>query len=181
MKKIFLLILVSVFTASVGYSQAVTRVTRGAVTFKIKNLGINTGGSLGGVQASVQFNPDQLVTSSIDATVDATTINTDNDQRDEHLKSDQFFDVQRYPKISMHSVSFKKKSGNSFIGKFNLTIKGKSKEVDVPFTYTESGSTISLTGTFKLNRLDYGVGGNSLVLSDEATVTIQVELAKSNS
>src|SRR4051812_18765137 len=122
MKKISLLILISVFTAAIGYAQAFTRVTRGTVTFKIKNLGINTGGSLGGVQANVQFTPDQLATSTIEATVDASTINTDNDQRDEHLRSDEFFDVQRYPKITMHSVSFKKRSGNSFTGKFNLTI-----------------------------------------------------------
>ena len=178
MKKVFLFILIAVFTASMGYTQTVNKVTRGTVTFKIKNLGINTGGSLGGVQATVQFNPDQLASSSIEATVDAATINTDNEQRDEHLKSDAFFDIQRYPKITMRSVSFKKKSGNSFTGKFNLTLKGKTRQVDIPFTYTDSGSAISLTGTFKLNRLDYGLGGNSLVLSDEATVTIQVELAK---
>ena len=178
MKKVFLFILIAVFAASMGYAQTVNKVTRGTVTFKIKNLGINTGGSLGGVQATVQFNPDQLASSSIEATVDAATINTDNEQRDEHLKSDAFFDIQRYPKITMRSVSFKKKSGNSFTGKFNLTLKGKTRQVDIPFTYTDSGSTISLTGTFKLNRLDYGLGGNSLVLSDEATVTIQVELAK---
>lgn len=166
------------FTIAVGFAQAPATVTKSSVKFQIKNLGINTGGVLGGVKASILFNPAQLATSSIEATAETATINTDNDQRDEHLRSTDYFDVQRYAHITMRSVSFIHKSGTNYIGKFNVTIKDKTKQLDVPFTYTENGDTAVITGVVKLNRLDFGVGGSSLVLGNDVTVTITVETNK---
>src|ERR1700712_3842690 len=112
--------------STAAFSQ--TKNIRGAkVSFEIKNLGIKTGGTIAGVQGTIAFDPDALATSKIEATADVNTINTDNEMRDEHLKKDDYFDVQKYPKISLASVSFKKKSGNTFTGQFNITIKGKTK------------------------------------------------------
>ena len=74
-----------------------------------------------------------------------------------------------YPKIILKSVSFKHKSGSNYVGQFNLTIKDKTKQVEIPFTYNDG----SFKGQFKLNRRDYGVGGGSLIMSDEVEVTIE--------
>jgi polyisoprenoid-binding protein YceI len=178
MKRILFTISFLIVSIATGFAQGASTVAKANIKFQIKNLGINTGGMLSGVKASVQFNPSQLATSSIEATADVTTINTDNDQRDEHLRSAEYFDAQHYPRISMKSVSFTHKSGNNYVGKFNVTIKDKTKQLDVPFTYTENGNTAAITGTVKLNRLDFGVGGSSLVLSNDVTATIQVELTK---
>lgn len=171
----FLLLLLSlVFTASAQK----TTVTKSKITFEIKNLGIKTGGSIGGVQANVQFNPANLPASSIEATADVKTINTDNDERDSHLKSEDFFEVARYPKITMNSVSLSKK-GSNYVGKFNVTIKNKTKQLELPFSYVQSGSSETFKGTLKLNRLDFGVGDSSLVLSNDVTVNIEIEVSKS--
>jgi polyisoprenoid-binding protein YceI len=177
MKK-FILPLLIIILAGTAFTPAQNTITRSAITFKIKNLGITTGGTIGGLQASIQFNPASLATSGIEASVDVNTINTDNSTRDEHLKSDEFFDAPHYPKISLKSVSFKHRSGNNFTGQFNLTIKDKTKLVEIPFTYTDKGSTMGFTGSFKINRLDYGVGSSSMVMSDDVIVSIDAEAVK---
>jgi polyisoprenoid-binding protein YceI len=177
MKRIPLIISFLIISIATAFAQGAT-VTKSSIKFQIKNLGINTGGTIGGLKATIQFNPAQLATSSIEATADVATINTDNDERDQHLRSADFFEVQRYPHITMKSVSFKRKSGANYVGTFNVTIKDKTKQLDVPFTYTENGNTAAITGTVKLNRLDFGVGGSSLVLSNDVTATITVEMNK---
>ena len=88
-------------------------------------------------------------------------VNTDNDARDKSLKSDEFFDTPHFPKITMRSVSFKHKSGNKYTGQFNITIKDKTKLFEIPFTYTETGSSAVIKGGFKLNRLDFGIGDST--------------------
>jgi polyisoprenoid-binding protein YceI len=168
-----LLFLVNSTFAQVKYS-----VTKSTVTFEIKNMGFNTGGNIGGVQAEIVFDPGKLDASSIEASADAATINTDNDMRDEHLKSDSFFDAAKYPKISMKSISLKHRSGNNYTGQFSITIKDKTKLLDMPFTYTENDNTADFNGILKLKRGDFGIGGGSMVLSDDVKVTIDVETSK---
>ena len=141
-------------------------------------MGITTGGSIGGLVTKVHFAPENLNGSTIEASVDVNTINTDNSSRDEHLRSEDFFDVSRFPKISLKSVAFKHKSGNNYTGTFILTIKDKSKQIEMPFTFLDKESTVEFKGTFKINRLDFGVGSSSLILSDELTVKIDCEEKK---
>ncbi len=175
MKKLLPLIAI-LFCAITSFAQV--KVTKAKVTFQIKNLGINTNGFFGNMQANIQFDPNALATSTIEATVDVNSINTDNDTRDEHLRSDEFFDAAKYPKITMKSVSLKHKSGNNYSGQFNLTMKNHTKAFEVPFTYVAAGSTGTFKGSFKLNRLDFGVGEKSLVLSNDVTVFIEAETEK---
>ncbi len=162
----------------IAAASAQTKVTRSAIKFQIKNLGINIDGTIGGLQANVQFNPAQLNTAVMEASADVTTVDTDNDPRDKSLKSDEFFDAPHFPKITMKSVSFKHKSGNKYTGQFNITIKDKTKLFEIPFTYTETGSAAVIKGGFKLNRLDFGIGGSSMVLANDVAVSIEVEVDK---
>jgi len=180
MKKVFVFILIVSALCS-GTVHAQTAAIRSSITFEIKNLGITTGGSIGGLATKVNFNPANLPSSTLEASVDVKTINTDNDSRDEHLRSEDFFDVARYPKISLRSVAFKHRSGNNYTGTFMLTIKDKSKQVEIPFTFSDKGNTVEFKGTFKINRLDYGVGSSSMVLSDDVTVSIDCEERKAES
>jgi len=176
MKKIALLL--SVFFTLTAVAQVKQTVTKSNVIFRIKNMGVMTGGSFNGLVADIKFDPANLSASSIDAFVDARTIDTDNGLRDNHLKSTDYFDVDRYPKISMKSVSFKHKRAGNYTGIFNVTIKNKTKTVEVPFTYTADGSVANFEGSFRINRLDFGIGDTSMVLSNEATVSIKLETAK---
>jgi polyisoprenoid-binding protein YceI len=170
---IILLLLVNSTFAQVKHT-----ITKSTITFQIKNMGFNTSGNVGGVQATIMFDPEKLDASSIEASADAATINTDNNMRDEHLKGDSYFDATKYPKITMKSVSLKHKGGNNYTGQFSVTIKDKTKILDMPFTYTDNGGTADFNGTLKLKRSDFGIGGGSLVMSDDVKVTIDVETSK---
>jgi len=175
MKKALLIITtISLLSSSFIFSQ--NTVSRSNITFKVKNVGIYTEGKIGGLQATVHFNPADLATVEIEASVDVTTINTDNSMRDDHVKSDEFFDVAHFPKILIKSVSVRHKSGNRYAGQFNLTIKNKTLPIEIPFTFTQKGDATEFTGTFTINRRDYGVGENSLTLSDDVTISIDAEL-----
>ena len=171
MKK-FLLPILLIAVASTAFTYVHSTVTRAAITFKTKNMGIGVDGTIGGLQADVHFNPADLNASSIEASADVNTLNTDNSSRDEHLHGGDFFDAAQYPKIFLKSVLIKHGSGNNYTGQFNLTIKAKTKLVDIPFTITQANGTSTFKGSFKINRLDYGIGTSSLVLADEVSVNI---------
>lgn len=170
-----MLVILSVTTA---FAQAKHTITKSSVTFQIKNLGINTGGSIGGLNGDILFDPEHVDASTIEASVEVNTINTDNSTRDEHLKSDSYFDAAKYPKITLRSVSIKHKSGNNYMGIFDLTIKNKTRQVELPFSYTETGNSASFKGTLKIKRTDYDIGHKSLIMSNDVTVTIDVATTK---
>ncbi|GGB16505.1 MULTISPECIES: YceI family protein [Mucilaginibacter] len=173
-KKIYIVVLL-IFATTAGFAQTVSK---SDISFKIKNLGFNVGGTFGGLQADIKFKPNDLEGSSIEASVLSNTVNTDNESRDKHLKSEDYFDVIKYPKITLKSVSFKRKSGSNYTGNFNVTIRDKTKLIEVPFTYTESGNTAQLKGNFMILRTDFGIGGKNLILSNEANVSVEAEISK---
>ena len=164
--------------ANCAIAQVKHTVTKSTITFQIKNLGFNTRGSFSGLHGDIQFDPANLGSSSIASSVDVSTLNTDNNMRDEHLKSDSYFDATKYPQITMRSVSLKHKNGDNYTGVFNLTIKGKALPVDVPFTYTATGNVALFKGSFKIKRTDFGIGGSSLSMSNDVTVNVDVETSK---
>lgn len=176
--KLFFAFLSFFTVVSTSVASAQTTISRSAINFKIKNLGISTSGTIGGMQASIHFNPADLNNSTIEATVETSTLNTENSGRDEHIKNEDFFDVTRYPKITMKSLVIKHKGGNKYVGTFSLTIKAKTKQVEIPFTYTEKGNIAVFNGSFTINRLDYGVGSESMILANEVNITIDAEVNK---
>lgn len=177
MKKYFASIII-LSLSLIAFSQAKHTITKSSISFQIKNLGVNAEGSFSGLKGDIQFDPAHLDVSSIEASVDVHSINTDNDTRDEHLKSDSYFDAAQYPKITIKSVSFKHRSGNSYTGTFNLTIKNKTNKVDLPFTYTETGNTASFKGSLKIKRTDYDIGDKSLIMSNDVDIFIDVATSK---
>ncbi|RWY49117.1 YceI family protein [Mucilaginibacter gilvus] len=174
MRKVYFALLIFVATQT-AFGQEKNNIGKSLVTFKIKNAGFTIGGSISSLQGTADFDPANLAASKIEATADVTTINTDNELRDEHLKGVNFLDISKYPKITIHSVSFSRKNSGNYIGQFNITIKDKTKLISIPFSYSNAGGASVLKGTFKINRLDFGVGGSSMILSDEIAITIEAE------
>lgn len=151
--------------------------TGSTVTFVIKNAGLKVDGKLEGLQTTIKFDSPNLATSSIEASLETTTINTDNKTRDGHLRKEDYFDVAKYPKMSIKSVSFSK-DGSNYKGKFKLTIKGVTKEIEIPFSYIENGNSATFKGSFTINRLDYKVGGSSWVMSDNVIISLNILATK---
>jgi polyisoprenoid-binding protein YceI len=145
------------------------------VHFVIKNFGIKTGGDFKGVKGNIKFYPANPAASAFDVTIDAGTIDTDNESRDEHLRKTEYFDAATYKTIQFKSTKI---TLSSVAGRYyvfgNLTIKGVTKPVEFGFGATPKNGGYVFNGEFKINRRDYGVGGSSVSMSDNLTVSLAV-------
>lgn len=145
------------------------------VHFVIKNFGIRTGGDFSGLNGTIKFSPENYAASVFDVTVDANTIDTDNNSRDGHLRKAEYFDVATYKTIHFKST---KVVLSSVKGRFyiygDLTIKGVTKPVEFGFGATAKDGGYVFDGEFSINRRDFGVGGSSISLSDNLTVSLSV-------
>ena len=146
-----------------------------SIKFKIKNLGISVTGSFTGLKGKIQFDPANLGKSSIEATVEASSVNTGIDLRDDHLRKEEYFNVKNYPQIRFVSSKLTKssKAGN-YLVTGNLTIRSVTKEISFPFTASPQNGGYLFKGEFKINRRDFKVGGNSFTLSDNLMVQLSV-------
>lgn len=140
---------------------------------------------------TVETNGDDFTNAKVNFTVDVNSINTDNQQRDNHLKSDDFFNAQKFPKMTFVSKSMQKVGDNKYKLVGNLTIREITKEIALDVTYNGTvkdpwGNTkagFKITG--ELNRFDYNLKWNVLmeaggaVVGKMITLTINLELQKS--
>jgi len=126
----------------------------------------------------------------INFTVDVATINTENEARDKHLKSDEFFNAEKHPRMTFKSTSFKKVSGNKYMLSGNLTIRDVTKPVTFDVTY--NGTVVSpykktvagfkATGT--INRFDYNLkwdtkmDNGTLVVGDIVNIIANIEMVR---
>ncbi len=180
MKRLILTFPFFIFSVSL-FAQTYAPADNGSkVHFVINNFGIATGGDFSGLAGSIKFDPANLAASDFDISVDANTVDTDVEARDNHLRKAEYFDVKNYPKLSFKSTKVSKTNKDSYLYMFgNITIKGVTKEIKFPFSATAKDGGYLFEGSFKLNRLDFGVGRNSISLSDDLTVSLSV-FAKAN-
>lgn len=176
MKKIlFLLIFVTLSTTILAQNW---KPVTASVSFKIKQFGITVKGNFKGFIGIIKFDPDDLANSSLFASVDANTLDTDNGLRNSHLKEkEEYFDVAKYPTLKMKTTKIIKE-GSNFIGYFDLTIKGKTKNVKIPIMFTPEGETATFQGSTIINRRDWSVGKKSLGMSNDVIFTIVVNTIK---
>ena len=126
----------------------------------------------------------------VDFTVDVNSISTDDEKRDGHLKSDDFFNAEKYPAMKFSSTSFKKVKGNAYVMEGNLTIRDVTKKVKWAVIY---GGTVKdpwgnikagFKASSKINRKDFGLKWGSVteaggaVVGDEVRMIVNVEFAQ---
>lgn len=154
------------------------KVRSSAITFKIKNAGLTVDGSFTGLETDIKFNPLKPGEASIKASVNTTSMNSANDMRDNHLRKPEYFDVDKFPKITLESTKIEKTGPITYNGTFKLTLKGVTKEIVMPFTFMKIPEKTEFKGSFTINRLDYGVGSSSMTLADNAIITVDVIVAE---
>ncbi|TYB79381.1 YceI family protein [Bizionia myxarmorum] len=127
---------------------------KSVVDFNIKAGGIfNVNGTFTEMQGTFNFEEAAVENACFDICINAKTINTENNKRDTHLRSDDFFAIENYPSICYKSDSVSKlKDGFSTTG--NLTIHGVTKTVIIPFSYKNN----VFKGEIEINRFDYNIG-----------------------
>jgi polyisoprenoid-binding protein YceI len=172
LKTILVVFLLFIIHSSMGQLHPMTEESN--VHFNIHNFGFKVSGSLASPEGDIVFIPEDPGKSSFQVTIKSESIFTDNNSRDEHLKEADYFDVKNYPLIRFVSSGVRATGKNgSYEATGTLTIKNKSKGIKLPFTAVKNGSGWLFSGSFKMNRRDFGVGGSSTI-SNELTVEIKV-------
>lgn len=158
------------------------------VEFQIKHLGVSTvRGSFSGVTGTIVWDDKNVGASHVDAVIDATTVNTGQAKRDEHLKSPEFFDVAKYPTLKFHSTAVKRNGEGKLQIVGDLTLGGQTKpvtlDVDGPAAPQKGmgGKTVSgfsATGTLSRAAFNFGQKYTAPVLGDDVKFTIDLEVGK---
>ena len=158
------------------------------VKFKVKHLVISTvTGQFNAVRGTVQASKSDFSDARVRFEADIESINTNNAQRDAHLKSADFFDAASYPTLSFESKSIRPKGNGSYELQGDMTIRGTTRPIALDVTYNGSvkgfdGDVAAFEITGKLNRQDFGLRWNAMtetggvVVSDEVKIEIAVEL-----
>lgn len=161
------------------------------IKFSVTHMMVTeTEGSFKIFSGSVNATKEDFSDSQVEFSADAKSINTDNEDRDKHLRSGDFFDAEKYPQITFKATSFKKVKGNQYTLIGDLTMHGVTKKVTFNATYGGTmkdpwGNTkAGFKATTKINRKDFGLMWNAAleaggaVVSDEVSIVVNVELKK---
>ena len=163
------------------YAQQYTPVdNRSTIKFTIKNFGINVSGTIKGLTGTIHFEPDNIQSTAFNVRLDASTINTDNNTRDNHLKKEEYLNIKKYQYISFSSTQVKITGDGKYLLQGNITIKGVTKPITIPFSVINQNDDLLFTGDVNLNRRDFKVGGNSFIMSDNLFVTLSIYAKKVN-
>lgn len=153
-----------------------------AAHFSVRHLAVsNVRGEFGNVRGTISFDEQDPSKSSIEATIDATTVNTRVAARDSDLKSASFFDVEKFPTITFKSTRVRASGPNSFAVDGDLTIRGVTKPVTLqieatpPVKDAKGNERRGAEATTKVNRKDFGVSGASASVGDDVQITIDIE------
>lgn len=158
------------------------------IGFKVKHMGlIEVPGFFRDFTGTVNYDAKDPAKSSVEFTAKATSVDTGVAGRDNHLRSADFFEVEKYPDVTFKSTKVEKK-GSGWMVTGDFTMKGVTKSVTFPFNIAgflpadqRSGGKMGVTAQTTLNRRDYGVNygtnmpNGTAVLSDEVRIDLQIE------
>ncbi len=159
--------------------------------FSVKHMMVtNVSGKFSNVKGAIVYDEKNLAASSVTASVDVNTVNTNESKRDAHLKAPDFFDAAKYPTMEFQSTKVYKAGGIVKVDG-NLTLHGVTKPITLTLTeispevkHPMGGLVRGAVATTKINRKDFGLTWNKtletggLMVGDEVTVTLEIEAAR---
>lgn len=161
-----------------------------AANFSVRHLMVSTvRGQLGRITGTLEYDGKNIQSIRADVSIDVKAISTQNERRDNHLRSDDFFDVANHPAITFKSKRVEPAGDGRFRMIGDLTIRGNTQEValDVegpsPIVKTQRGVATGASATTRIKRLEYGLKYNNMVeagpvVGDEVTITIDLEATR---
>lgn len=162
-----------------------------AVNFTISHFFTPVDGVFDDYEATVHFDPENLEGSLIDVTIPVESINTRNERRDNHLKSEDFFNSSEWPNIRFVSNSIEHTGDNNYVARGELTIRDVTHSFDLPFELLgvmdhpmrENTKVAGIVAETELMRTDYGVGvgdwAATAVVGDRVDIRLNLELTAS--
>ena len=160
------------------------------VAFQVRHIVTNVGGKFQDFAGTIRVDRVKPENSSVEFTIQAASINTNEPKRDEHLKSPDFFDVASQPTVTFKSTSVKPTGKDAYEITGNLTLRGVTKQITLPVTFLGEGKDpwgnekMGFELSTTLNRKDYGINWNKaldqggFLVGDEVKVQISVEANK---
>ncbi|NLK66562.1 MAG: polyisoprenoid-binding protein [Campylobacteraceae bacterium] len=153
------------------------------VGFKVKHMQVsNTKGNFGEFSGELDFDTDKRVLNKLNAVIKMNSINTNNDKRDDHLRTAEFFDVEKYPEMKFEMTKFIPDSDDSDEGKVigNLTIKDVTKEIELDYEFgglakNEQIDKVGFTLEGEIDRTAFNVGDAGFAIGSNVKIEIEVE------
>jgi polyisoprenoid-binding protein YceI len=164
--------------------------THSEIGFKVRHFLSKTPGRFAKFQGTIQIDDKDLAKSSVEVSIDVASISTDNENRDKHLKSPDFFDAEKFPVITFKSTSVKEMAKGQLEVTGDFTMRGVTRKITFPITNLGTQASPMgvragfVDGTLRINRKDFGVIWNKVLdnggtmLSDEVDITLNVEAVK---
>jgi len=154
--------------------------------FSVRHLGISTvRGAFTKVSGKVEYDPADVSKSVVDVTIEAASVDTRVEQRDNHLRSPDFLDVAKYPTITFRSKRVESAGAGKLKVTGDLTIHGTTKTVvldvegpSAPLDDHHGHLHMGASATTTINRQDYGVSGVPVMVGNDISITIDVEMVK---
>lgn len=160
------------------------------IGFTVKHMVVaKVNGKFADFSGEVNFDPENVESAKVKGVVQAKSVDTGNEARDNHLRSSDFFDADNHPEIVFESTKISK-SGDGFVATGNLTMRGVTKEIEIPFVVVGpindpwGGTRVGIEGSTTINRLDWGVAwdkaieSGGLIVSHEVVLRLNAELIK---
>ena len=166
--------------------------THSVVGFEIRHLLTKVRGGFSDFAGMIQFDPAKPEASSVNVTIQAASIDTNHDKRDEDLRSDSFFDVETYPAITFESSAVVKTGDNAYDVKGTFRMHGVSKEITLPvgflgaITDNRGNHKVGFEAAASVDRKHYGIvwnraiEGGGLVLGDDVEISINIQAVKTD-
>ncbi len=163
-----------------------------SVAFSVRHFFSDVIGTFDQFEGTLKFDPEDLESSQVDFTIDVASVNTKNERRDNHLRSEDFFMVEDFPTMKFTSSSFEK-SGDHYIAKGEMTIRDVTREMEIPIDFLgqmahprREGAYIGgFRAKFTIDRTEFGVGSGNFAatttIGAEVDVTINLEVSRSES
>jgi len=158
------------------------------VGFSVRHMGIsNVKGTFPKVSGTLQLNEKDITKSTVDIVIEAASIDTNNEKRDAHLQGADFFETATFPTITFKSKAVTK-TPTGFVVNGDLTMKGVTKTVSIPFTLVGPKEhpmmpvyMVGVEGSLMVNRRDYNINyGMAAMVGDEVSIDLQVEFNRPN-
>ncbi|MEH7382153.1 YceI family protein [Bacillus sp. JJ1533] len=162
-----------------------------SIDFSVKHMMIaKVKGSFENFEAIIEADPADLTTANIEFKIDLTSINTKNEDRDNHLRSADFFDVENHPSMTFKSTSIVKTDDGEYDVTGDLTIRGTTRTETFQVVFEGAGKDpwgnekVGFSANGQLNRSDYGLVWNAaletggVLVGDQVKISIEIEAGK---
>ena len=197
-KSTYLTIAAFLFTAFAAFTTTDREATswqvdkaHSTIKFTINHFFTPVAGTFDDVDATINFDPENLAESSIDVTIPIESVNTRNDRRDNHLRSEDFFNTAEWPNMRFASHSIEQTGENQFVARGELTIRDVTRDFDLPFELKgvmdhpmrENTRVAGIVANAELMRNDFGVGvgdwAATAVVGNKVDIELLLELTSS--